>query len=287
MEQIISVHQTHTYQMARKAVLWPLVTGSRNESPQNIVEAMEHLRRKWQRRIRQFEELQKQAQVKPLFSAQALRAMRRCYPFGAELSRKVKHTCKQRHCPYCWARRVAVKVFSRVYPRLLSPETTSNRVVYRGDVRLMRFHRRWRFDLQSNPYELVASCRNYRDWVVRRLRPYSPEGVLQLFSLEPVEDGFVVSRRAVAILPIELTTDLPVLTQTQADIPLRLDDLKKELAKVCAYPCQWLVGDASRVIGTLRVLRGFRQLSGFGCFAATTRVRPEKFSRENNLGTPT
>lgn len=256
--RITALTKNQALQTARLATLWKLTKFDKKEELRCVTRALEHLRHMWHGR------LQALRLADPRFvTGTGYQYMWSCPPFGVTTDQTDVPTCKHVLCPFCWARRVVVKTWSRVYPAILDEErSTEKRPRYREDVRLVRLAKQWiweRADVKAS--EIRASLEQSRDWLDQEVKPL---GLVQLYTTEARGTSWIVSRRALALMRAD--AELPQIEGTKQEVPLRLPELRSAVAQTCAYPNGWLHGDIEATLNLLNATRRFRRISYRGEF---------------------
>lgn len=224
--------------------------------------AMHRLRYQWSRRLQTLQ----QDPSSPMSTSDCWYA-RNCHPFGFQrvLPDRLPQSCKRPLCPHCWARRVVINVWARVFPRLLSAESIPGVVVYRKLVTLASFRTRWVFPFETTPEALRRSIESHRNWLSKEVEN---EGGMTLFTLEPRKSKeFVVTRRSLLVVPKEGSEALvEQFAESQVKFPasLCLPALRSLVATATEYPILLMREPAADVAQVLRALRGFRRLSFHG-----------------------
>ena len=261
---------SHSARAARLAVLWRLTHKNQKEDPKAIYGALYRLQYLWRQRLRSLKALDRDYP----FSDYAYWTARNCKPFGvkAECGDLQPPTCKQPICPFCWARRRTVKVWTKLFPHLVSQGSTPAKFCFRSNVTVVSVCSRWVFHRSCPLAELqrqLQACRTK----IRDLVPN--EGGMTLLTIEPQPRGdFHLYRRTLLLAhPYDAKALVPLLPKSKVTWlgHPRLSDLRGAVAAATQYPICWMQRPASVMARVSASTKGFRGLSFHGCLRAPHR----------------
>ncbi len=213
------------------------------ESLQRVRKGAMHLHRVRQARTRELSSLGWSVR-----DQDAAALSQRCPPLLVKAWPKARPCRLVRICPFCWARYVAGDLYSRVNAVLLHTPADAIEAVSRVIVPQSSSE-----DLSGYIGKLAKSLGAFRRALHER-----NTGAFSAATIEPAEDGWLITRRLLIMVSPEFELSLPAGSANETYVRWccnqgsgYLHELPKIVGRVTEYPAGMLLGDCSAVLDIL------------------------------------